>query len=160
MLLTLGVLICIPFKPPTRFWKLGGFAWVIAYLTYMWLLYEAQHTMLIQGFDFRRLIDLPYLFLNSIFVGFVLRLQLNAVWQADVHGLLIGILVSSLAAMIDFYQGPAGADTGSFLRSLAFVFYLPGYLLMAVSTVSVSVNALRWLWWELRGTTHHLERCV
>lgn len=156
ILLPMSFLVSIPTQAVKNLWRIVAFVWLIVYFLYMWMLYEAEHMMLLQGFDFRQFTNWPYLFLISVYLGFSLRLQLIPTLQADIYSFLVGVIVTSLATSITTYQGPKGAQIGSFAQSLSFVLFIPAYLLTGTSLISLSVNTIRWVWWEIAGKTLQL----
>lgn len=130
-----------------------GLGWWVVYLTYTGFLHLSGHTMLLQGFDFRRIIDLPYLFLMSLYPVVVLRIQLKSYSRYDVYGLMIGFCAMIIMTLLIYCQGPVGPPTGSTPRVVAFVFGLPAWLLLMTSVVSLFINCARWIWWEMTRRT-------
>lgn len=156
VLLAIGVFVITLAKAPEKLLRIGLLIWLIVYLTYMWLLQKTGRMVVLQGFG--RIIDLPYLSLMAAYAAVLLRLQLNAISTTDVFGFPIGFVLVGISFLVSFYQGPAGAPIGSWAESLSFTLHIPGYTLMALSVICLSVNSLRWIWWEITGKTPEFER--
>jgi hypothetical protein len=135
---------------PRRWFIWLVLGWSIAYLIYMIILVKTGHRMLIQGFDFHQGIDLVYLFLNSAYVGILLKLFLSPHSQADIYGTAIGFISQLALSAIAFWRGPTGFLEGELLQVITFITEIPVVLLIILGLIATFINLIRLLWREIR----------
>ncbi len=158
LLLALGMYVVLLAIRPAGTLRIVLWAWVGIYLVYIGLLWSAGHAMVIQRFDFGQPMDLPYLVLLGLLVGIVLRIESDLALNADLPGLVVAVAAVLLATASVSLREVAGVPADSGVVVLGFALGVPGYIVGALSILSLALNSLRLVWKEtceaLAGLKH------